>query len=217
MTDFDRLSRLVHRHLPDLEIATVIDVGANAGQSTLEFLRVFPECRVLAVEPVPQTAELLRAAVLGNERVEVVQAAASRAAGSVTMTADGVSTMNRIVPKPLRNVPTIEVETIRGDDLVASLAEQRVSYLKVDAEGHDLEVLLGFVDTLRAERIDLIQVEVGMNADNTRHVPFAEMQAWLEAFGMRLFAMLGVSYQPPSVPMIRRMDAVFVSGFHVRP
>jgi FkbM family methyltransferase len=70
--------------LSRLNSPRVVDLGAHIGAATLLLLERFPAARVLAVEPQPETAALLRRMIAANRlegQCEVLQAAAGVAAG----------------------------------------------------------------------------------------------------------------------------------------
>jgi FkbM family methyltransferase len=84
--------------LSRVEAPHIVDVGAHIGATTLFLLERFPTARVLAVEPNPETAALLRRmiAVNGLEgQCEVVEAAAGVSAGSALM--EGYSAFAHLV------------------------------------------------------------------------------------------------------------------------
>lgn len=59
---------------PDL--MTIVDCGANIGLASLWFLHHCPYCRVLAIEPEPRNAAMLRRNVAPyGDRVRVIEAA----------------------------------------------------------------------------------------------------------------------------------------------
>jgi FkbM family methyltransferase len=111
-----------------------VDVGANVG-----FHAVFAAelgAQVVAVEPVPWTLELLRANVWRHgARVEVVEAAATDAAGIVRM---GLDAAHRSGAQIARG--GVEVRAAPLDELVPDSA---VDVLKVDVEGAEPLVLRG--------------------------------------------------------------------------
>lgn len=78
----------VERVLQGVESPRIVDLGAHIGAATLGFIERFPTARVLAVEPQPQTAALLRRNVDANGlagQCEVREAAAGVAAGTASM------------------------------------------------------------------------------------------------------------------------------------
>jgi len=67
----------------DKEKPVIVDAGAHIGLTTLYYKRLYPLARVIAIEPQPTTAEILRKNVWENqlEGVEVVEAALSDSEG----------------------------------------------------------------------------------------------------------------------------------------
>jgi hypothetical protein len=110
---------------------------------------------------------------------------------------------------------TGEVESIPATTIDAFCAEhriERIDYLKIDTEGHDLEVLKGSHEMLSSDRISIVEVECGMNPGNTYHVPFETMKPRLEGYGYRLFRLYDqVCEWPTREPHLRRANAVYLS------
>src|SRR4051812_14085276 len=98
------------RRFPDWEPAVVFDVGANVGQSVEDFATHYPNTRIFAFEPIAKTYEALCAHVEGNDKVSAHRVALSRRAGTMSMEAKGISTMNRVVPQDSRNAVSVEVQ-----------------------------------------------------------------------------------------------------------
>jgi FkbM family methyltransferase len=130
----------------------VLDVGANVGwyTRTLSHL-VGPTGHVIAIEPVPSTAWLLRQNVrtFGWSNVSVVSGAVSNACGTVTVRVPTVGGYDDIYG------PSVDAVSGRGyrvpmhtlDSLVAGRA---VGFVKIDVEGHEWPVIQGAPATLRA-------------------------------------------------------------------
>lgn len=78
----------VRRALSAAGSPRIVDLGAHIGAATLLLLEQFPTARVLAVEPQPETAALLRTMIAINglgDQCEVLQAAAGVSAGTAAM------------------------------------------------------------------------------------------------------------------------------------
>lgn len=123
--------------------STAIDVGAHGAKYTA-ILSIYAR-RVLALEPIPHLVRGLRSFSFPN--VEILEAAASETAGTVTLY---IPRMNDALATPLASLnrdslvdgsgfETIEVETVRLDDL----CEGPVDFIKIDVEGHEVSVLRG--------------------------------------------------------------------------
>ena len=162
------------RRLPELvEPGSIaIDVGAHIGDYTYSICRaVGPHGRVIAVEPLPDLAKMLSRAVrrLGLP-VDVVNCALSSSDGGeaeLTVPTEcgermaGYATLER---RAVKNARTFRVRLRRLDDVCRD-ATGRVSFIKIDVEGHELQVLSGAGETLRRHRPNLL-VEI-----EQRHSP----------------------------------------------
>ncbi len=111
-----------------------VDVGANVGFHAV--LAAQLGARVVAVEPVPWTLELLRANVWRHgAAVEVLAAAASDRAGSVRVALDPAHRSGAAI-----GADGVEVRAAPLDELVP---DGEVDVLKVDVEGAEPLVLRG--------------------------------------------------------------------------
>ncbi|MGH7741564.1 MAG: FkbM family methyltransferase, partial [Candidatus Eiseniibacteriota bacterium] len=158
----------------------VFDIGANVGDWTIALLDqaaalgLAERIEVHAFEPVPATLETLRrrltAHTLGG-RVRVVPQAVSSAAGACAMFIAGPNQgTNSLHDDPLRpGLPRIEVQATTVDDYTRSLGLDRIHYLKCDAEGHDMEVLLGARAAFAAGRVTACQFEYNLRWVYARH------------------------------------------------
>jgi FkbM family methyltransferase len=134
-----------------------VDVGANAGYYSVVAAKIVgPRGSVLAVEPVPQTFELLRENLTLNGLVNVtaVRKACWNARASLTMTLPGeyYGLASLSTPRPGARIP---VETCPLDDLTADLPSIQV--LKVDAERSELQVLEGAANTLARTKFVVLE------------------------------------------------------------
>jgi FkbM family methyltransferase len=134
----------------------VIDVGANVGHYTLRLADLAG--RVIAVEPVPETFAMLAANCAGRGNVTLLNVAASDSVGVVNIAVPRFST-------GLRNwyEASITAEST-GLSVLAmpldSLDLPKVGLVKIDAEGHELQVLFGMRQTIERDR-PLLIVETG--------------------------------------------------------
>jgi FkbM family methyltransferase len=125
----------------------VVDVGANVGVFSLLAWRANPAAQVIAVEPNPVTANLLRATVERNRAsIEVMELALSDRPATAQISLQGG--LSSIVREPPRDVATTSVSTACFDDVIAGA----VDLVKIDAEGAELMVLRGMIATLRQSR-----------------------------------------------------------------
>lgn len=210
------LVRFARRCLPRFPVEIVFDVGANVGQSTAAFLAGFEPAAVYAFEPVSATFETLRASVGGDGRVHAFNLALGRSPGTARMRIGNKSVSSRIVDRPafINPARVATVQMTSGDVFCAERHIDRIDLLKIDTEGHDLDVLLGFRAMLAQMRIGLVEVEVGLNRANRRHVPFEAIRAFLDPLDYHFFHMyeLRMDMRFSGLPILRRANAVFISG-----
>ena len=204
----------INSRLPSLTIECIFDVGANVGQSAVRFRRDFPEAAIHSFEPVSATfAELQRTCLAIN--VSCHQIALGRDRSEALVSAKGTSSGNRIVTDTKGRTESVAVH--RGEDFCAEHQITRIGYLKVDTEGRDLDVLIGFAGMLRDQLIDLVQVEVGMNETNSLHVPFERVVGFMRPLGYDLFSLYGPAFERDGRPLMRRCNPVFIAKRLVAP
>lgn len=206
--------REILRKCPGRRFEVLFDVGANVGQTTLALAAAFPEARIFAFEPAEASFAALRQATAGLPRVAVAQCAFSAAPGRLRMIMHGTTTRNRITGLPVSG-HVREVEVRRLDAWCAEHGIAHLDFLKVDTEGHDLEVLKGATGILPA--VDFVQVEVSMNRYNRFHVPFAAVFDFLSDQGFHLFYLHGQAFEGRGYPVLRRADPIFINSRLVGP
>jgi FkbM family methyltransferase len=208
------LLEAIERHVPNFAPAVIFDVGAHEGRASVEFAKAFPAAEIYAFEPVAATFAALVDRVKPYERVHPFELALGRRSGRVTMRIKGASVSNRIARWRDLLKPTEGALMTRGDEFCRQHGIEQIGILKIDAEGHDLEILRGFRSMLRSTNIDLVEAEVGMNPENRLHVPFTAVKSYLERRGYRLFQIYEQALDTPfsGRPVIRRSNVVFASS-----
>jgi FkbM family methyltransferase len=169
-----------------------VDVGAHIGYFTLAAAKkVGPDGRVIALEPTPSSAAVLRRNVAMNGfegRVSVIEAAASAVSGSGTLVQSASTPMwNTLEPDTLEDtVEGISVCTVTIDDVLRGEQWPPVHVLKLDVEGHEQSVLTGAKETLsRYPDLEIIFEASGTSAERFR-VSF-ETISYLNDRGFKFF------------------------------
>jgi FkbM family methyltransferase len=124
----------------------VMDVGANAGVYAFSAAkRVGSDGRVIAVEPFPGCVKCLKEtrSINGFDWVTVCQAAASDEVGDAFLKLYAASELNELtveVPEE-GQANVLKVARLTLDSLIESEGIERLDLLKIDAEGHEVEVI----------------------------------------------------------------------------
>lgn len=194
------------------DIETVFDVGANVGRVSRKYAKKFRNASVHSFEPVGSTFEVLKRNVSRLDNCVPHNMALGRGTSRVLMTAETDSVLNRIVEEGAHST-TEEVEVSSIDLVMEQLEISSVSLVKIDTEGHDLEVLMGARQALQDQRIDLIQVEASVNIQNDYHVYLNDFLDFLLPFGYRVFGFYNqVAEFYTGETHLRRADVAFISG-----
>jgi FkbM family methyltransferase len=143
-----------------------IDIGGNVGDYAHELRNINRTLEVHIFEPSHTNTEKLVRRFAGDSFTKIVPKAVSNITGSAVLYANvpgsGLGSMTK------RNLQHFDIEfehsevidTIRFDDYWKSTLESReLDIVKMDVEGHELHVLEGFGDAVRATKV--IQFEFG--------------------------------------------------------
>ena len=140
---------------------TAVDVGANVGIFTVPLaLAVGPRGRVLAVEPSPESVAQLEHNIRLNEltNVDVHPIALAAEPGDVTLQlgADPAFHSTSTVVRSRDTAATTSVRADTLDRLWRDAGSPDVSFLKIDTEGAELDVLRGARELLETCRMPIL-------------------------------------------------------------
>lgn len=187
-------SKVINHYLGAGEkIGIIFDVGANIGQSALELAYSFPGATIHSFEPFDSNFKKLKSNTGRVPTIQPHRLALTDRNGSMKVLVDNIedSEWNSITgdrQERLMDSTSIHhevVELIKGDTFCESRGVDRIDILKVDTEGHDLEVLKGFQEQFKTGGIRFVFVEVGFLEDPT-HGNFQLINRYLTEQGMLL-------------------------------
>ena len=168
---------------------TVIDVGANVGVYTFSAaLQVGAQGKVIAIEPFSGCVNCLEETCRINQlsQVKVCKGAASDKAGKVRLSLHAASELNEIVSDDnsdnMQPGTFEEVSCFTLDSLIAQENLSQVDFLKIDAEGHELQVLEGCEQILGSFKPVIMYENIA--ASQGSNLPVAE---FLMSKGYELF------------------------------
>jgi FkbM family methyltransferase len=132
------------------KVETFVDVGAHYGFFSILVGRANPDCRVLAIEPVAENAQILSSNLgLNGIIAEVHEAAASNMGGRAQFEISQASDNSGLVANPAAGIlRRVTIEVVCLDRLFERIGSGPVM-VKIDTEGNELRVLEGMERILR--------------------------------------------------------------------
>lgn len=159
---------------PDANV--VVDVGANLGRWSVQARGVWPSTDIHAFEPATAMYEQLVGATPAHG-ARCVHAACGAASGTATLYSvpglPGLSSLHErdLTTHALRMTPAEVVAVTTLDEYCEEQGIDRIDYLKIDTEGHELAVLQGARRMIENRGIAFIQFEFGgANIDSRTYV-----------------------------------------------
>ncbi len=136
-----------------------VDVGAHIGYYTVMASGlVGPSGKVYAFEPAPKNFRILKSNVAGLKNIRIFPQAASIVAGAAPLFLDRKNSGDNRLTAPLGcGLDSQMVPLVRLDHAIENLAA--VSFVKIDVQGHEPEVLAGMQGILDVSRRLRILVE----------------------------------------------------------
>ena len=163
------------------KVSTLVDVGANVGQTSLEFSKYFQDARIHAFEPVSSTYEKLVANTRKLKNVEPHRLAVGSRSGTATIWLQTNSQTNSL--NATLNVETADSEVVHVttlDEFTKRIGIREIDVLKTDTENFDLEVMEGASALLRDGRVGFVLSEVGITQADTGHTNLFELSERLQ-------------------------------------
>ncbi len=179
-------------------LETLVDVGANVGQTALLLHRFFPQATIHSFEPIPATFARLRTQVAHIAQVHPHAIALGAATGSGRMTDEANSELNTAVRTDGAGA-TCDVTLQTLDSFCEQRAIAQIDILKIDVEGYEMPVLEGATTLLQSGRIRSVYIEVAFEPSDPTHTLFDLVRSHLAARG---FAFSGL-YEPWRYPESR--------------
>jgi FkbM family methyltransferase len=205
---FEKEISFVRRLLrPDMR---AIDIGANYGTYTLAMARaVGPHGRIWAYEPSSATARYLRNTIARNAlaNVELLQAAVCERTGRGRLRLDAQAELKRLgADGDGEEVSLTTVDIERG-----LRAWGHVDFVKIDAEGGELDILRG------GEAFFIEQSPLVMFERTSGHGENEGVQSALHARGYSIFKLTGPDLYLTPVDKDERFDGYDLNLFACKP
>jgi FkbM family methyltransferase len=214
--------------LPDAR--TILDVGANVGQSAKSFRALWPEATVHCFEPDPRnlvelrdnadTGMVVNAVAVSDEETTAIDFHLSS-----FPQASGLSTpSSEYLRRGVTEVDMVQVATTTIDAYRRAHDIAHVDVCKIDTQGHTAPCLDGARETLEAQAISVLQIELLFAAYYDRRDTFLQVEQRLAPYGYSLYTLVdtdthtvGVTYVDYTTGELKHLDAIYVLRDLVAP
>lgn len=186
----------------------IVDVGANKGDTVARFVETFPTAEVWALEPHPDTFAGMAQRFAGSPRVRPRRLALSSRAGTSTLHSYTNAAINALSPVEqgaeglidgsVVAAATVEVELQSLRQFCATEGLERIDILKLDTQGHELEILQGERELLCSGKVRFILVELLFSPLYATQAKAGEVISLLESCGFKLFDFYDFVYDETS-------------------
>lgn len=132
----------------------IVDAGAHVGLASVYFANLYPNAKILAIEPEASNFALLTKNVSAYPNVRAINAAVWSSDGFVLLEDPGNGSWGFRVGRTIGSaVPALSLSTLLANEKVA-----RVDILKMDVEGAEQEIFAEHADWLATT--DLLMIEL---------------------------------------------------------
>jgi len=191
--------------LQDYPVQMIFDVGANAGQTTAVYRRLFPTAMIHAFEPAPETHAQLADTYVDCDRVVAHRVAVADRSGAFEFHANQSSYTSSLLAADPRSTALlgdellalkeqIQVDAVRLDDFCDEQQVAEIDILKIDVQGAEGQVLRGAEVLLQQHRVRIVFSEVQFAPLYSDQMSFENLHDLLRQARYRLFGIYNMVY-----------------------
>ena len=167
---------------------TIFDVGANRGEYSKALIPQFKRTKFYLFEPARQTFKVLDQALPDSPQVKKNNIALGKISEKRELFKEGqisrIASLSKLSVTNALYTEFVEVTTL--DKYVNMHNIKQIDLLKIDVEGHELDVLYGGSHLLKNKKIRFIQFEFGEFNIDTR-ITFHELFTYLKSFEYTIY------------------------------
>ena len=206
--------------LQNMDIKTVIDIGANTGQSAKLFHNILPDSFIYSFEPLDDCFLQLNSNMKNVENFKSFKVALGDEKGLQKMYKNDFTPSSSLLKmddlhKHLfpftsqETIETIEIDTL--DNIVEKLDLKTNILLKIDVQGFEDKVLIGSINTLK--HIKVIIIEATFKELYKGQSLFSDIYDILCKNGFILSGIFGDQLKNPNDGTPLQADCVFINKY----
>jgi FkbM family methyltransferase len=213
-----RLIKKLKKNIPDNSL--IVDIGAFDGKTSLKLSKAFPLCKIFAFEPNPEAYSIAANNCAGRANITLNNIAISDKNGSASLNV----TSNK-VSSSLNTINKAEIDTTQKEEFAVksessvetktldSFSFENILLLKIDTQGHEMNVLEGAKNTLK--QISFILVEMNNHSIYSGSSKYFDIDNWLRSNNFQLADII-VTYRKDGI-LVTEFDAIyFNSSIHLK-
>lgn len=175
-------------------IDVVLDVGANTGQFASKVAHYLPNARIISFEPLPEEYAELKSSLARLPHFEAYQVALGSEPADTVIYRSSFSPSSSLRSMTERHIAEwpesagsteVPIRVERLDDVVVNLATKIDGWvlLKLDVQGHEIDVLKGAEKILNS--VTMILIEVSFEEFYSGQPSFDDVNDWMRNAGFQ--------------------------------
>ena len=193
---------------------TIIDVGANKGQTIDFFKKIFPRAKIYAFEP-SNTFKFLKKKYLRNKNIKLSDFAIDKKSSKKkfyfhTFKSNNVSGLSGFYKINKNSKDHIRINTSARNEILKNInysflvncislddffkKNKKIDLLKIDTQGNELNVLKGSKKLLK--NVKFIKLELMLYDYYEKSYFFSDIESFLKKFDFKIFNILEVQQNP---------------------
>ena len=203
--------------LEDLKIDTVLDIGANIGRTASTFRYLFPNATIHCFEPIPACYdELLRTVAGDNNCLNYnIALGATESTSEINVNSHLPSSSLLALGEShqtafpfAQEASKINIEIKVLDQFKPTKAFGKSTFIKIDVQGFELEVIKGGAETFKSAKVVL--VEMSYDELYSKQPLFDDIYAVLTELGFKYYGSVGTATNPQNGLNIQA-DCIFLN------
>jgi FkbM family methyltransferase len=201
---------------------TIFDVGANVGQTTMKYRKIFPRAQIYGFEPFRDVYNTYAESFSGDRKVHTENLALSNKNGTADFFLNSTHYTNSLLPNNeeytegkigYEPIASVQVPTKTLDSFCADRKIEAIDILKMDVQGGELMVLEGAKSMLAAGKISMIFTEVEFQPVYKEQPLMKDIESFLNQYGFDLYKIYNVG-EENGAPLAG--DALFINKKHYK-
>jgi len=180
----------LRRYLASRPVTNILDVGANEGQSLIQFRGAFPDAHIHSFEPSPDAFEILKKTAATLPSIYLYGYGFADRPGVRDLHMSSHSCLNSILPSgkeyawpaaPLNGRISARFETL--DWFLSEAGIETVDILKIDVQGAEMLVLEGGKRALSRGVARSVKLEICFLSLYQSQATLDQVYKWLSGYG----------------------------------